>query len=175
MKTIRYSIFVFLQVIALNAVSQKQNIKFEHLGTEQGLSQSNVLCILQDHRGFMWFGTRDGLNKYDGYKFTVYRSDIKDKNSLSSNFILNITEDNDGNLWIGTSGGGLNLFIADEEKFVRYRHDDINRNSIIGHYAYSLLLDSQGSLWVGTDKGLDLFNRKSKTFAHYTNEPGNSL
>ncbi|HKB45115.1 MAG TPA: two-component regulator propeller domain-containing protein, partial [Chitinophagaceae bacterium] len=108
MKTIRYSIFVFLQVIALNAVSQKQNIKFEHLGTEQGLSQSNVLCILQDSRGFMWFGTRDGLNKYDGYEFTVYKNKADDKNSISNNYIQAIKESKNGYIWIATRGGGLN-------------------------------------------------------------------
>ena len=77
MNPIRYFFFVFCQVVGLFAISQKQNIRFEHLGTDQGLSQSNVICIFQDSRGFMWFGTRDGLNKYDGYKFTVYKNDIR--------------------------------------------------------------------------------------------------
>src|SRR5687767_9794141 len=77
-------VFVHVQLISLSAVSQKQFIKFDHLQTDDGLSQSNVLCIFQDSRGFMWFGTEDGLNKYDGYNFTVYKNDPAKKNSLSN-------------------------------------------------------------------------------------------
>src|SRR5258705_8074222 len=130
MKTIHYSIFVFLQAIALNAVSQKQHIKFEHLGTEQGLSQSNVLCILQDSQGFMWFGTRDGLNKYDGYKFTVYKNMAADKNSISNNFIQAIKEGKSSCIWIATWGGGLNRYDRQKDKITSFKHDPKNTNSI---------------------------------------------
>src|SRR6476469_572646 len=108
MKSTRFIIIVLLQLIAFCAIGQKQNkLRFEHLGIDQGLSQSNVMCILQDSRGFMWFGTRDGLNKYDGYKFTVYKYDAADVNSLHQNTIQDIAEDAEGNLWIATWGGGL--------------------------------------------------------------------
>src|SRR5258708_4411531 len=145
-------LFLLLLVIGFNAFSQ--NLKFEHLGTDEGLSQSNITCMLQDRNGFMWFGTHDGLNRYDGYKFTVYRSNVNDKNSLSSNFITDLVEDNERNLWIATCGGGLNLFIANEEKFISYRYDESDRQGIASDYVNSLCLDSSGSLWVGTDKGL---------------------
>ena len=79
-------------------LSQTTNIRFDHLGTADGLSQSNVKCILQDKRGFMWFGTRDGLNKYDGYKFTVYKNDPSNTNSLSNDYIGDIIEDAEGNI-----------------------------------------------------------------------------
>src|SRR5258708_16285026 len=108
MKTIRYSIFIFFQVISLYAFSQKQHIRFEHLGTDQGLSQSNVVCILQDSRDFMWFGTRDGLNKYDGYKFTVYKNKADDKNSITNNYIHAIKEITNTCFWIPTRSGRLN-------------------------------------------------------------------
>ncbi|MBI1769742.1 MAG: response regulator [Bacteroidetes bacterium] len=168
----KFSFFVFLLAVGFNAFTQ--NLKFERIGTNAGLSQSNVTCMLQDRHGFMWFGTRDGLNKYDGYKFTVYRSDEKNENSLSSNFIMDLVEDAKGNLWIGTYGGGLNLFNIKEGKFLRFRHDDNNQNSIAGDYINSLLLDSNESLWVGTDKGLDLFNHQNKTFSHYNHKQGDT-
>src|SRR5436305_9216349 len=81
---------------------QKKQLGFDHFKTNNGLSQSNVLCILQDSKGFMWFGTREGLNKYDGYKFTVYKNDPKNKNSIGGNFISSVIEDHEGNLWIAT-------------------------------------------------------------------------
>jgi len=110
-------------IICIPAYTQQQNLKFEHLNSDQGLSQNNITCILQDSRGFMWFGTPEGLNKYDGYTFTVYRNDRANKSSLSSNFITDIIEDTKGNLWIATSGGGLNKFQRETEKFTRYMYD----------------------------------------------------
>ena len=92
MKALRYLILLFLQAFCFIAFSQKQRIKFEHIGTNSGLSQSNVMSIFQDSRGFMWFGTRDGLNKYDGYKFTVYKYDIANENSPSHNTIQDIAD-----------------------------------------------------------------------------------
>src|SRR3977135_433722 len=142
MKAIRCFLFIFLQLSGLCAISQRKNIKFEHLGTDQGLSQSNVTCILQDSRGFMWFGTRDGLNKYDGYKFTVYKNDNKSVNSLSNNYVSDIYESPDGNIWIATWGGGLNIYNRKKEQFTSYRHDEQNQNSLSSDFVTSILLDS---------------------------------
>src|SRR5258705_6834610 len=143
MKTIRYSIFVFLQTIGLYAFSQKQNIKFEHLGTEQGLSQSNVICILQDSQGFIWFGTRDGLNKYDGYKFTVYKNKADDKKSISNNYIQAIKESKNGYLWIATRGGGLNRYDRQKNQFISFKHDPKDKYSISSDIVNTVLEDSQ--------------------------------
>ena len=93
MKVLHYLFLFFLQTLCVFAFSQKQNIKFEHLGINSGLSQSNVHCILQDSRGFVWFGTPDGLNKYDGYNITVYKKDSKKDGSLSHNYIKDILEE----------------------------------------------------------------------------------
>src|ERR1700733_10382127 len=90
----------FLLLFPLYAFSQNSRLKFSHIGTDAGLSQSNVTCILQDSRGFMWFGTRDGLNKYDGYQFTVYKNIEGDQKSISNSFITSMIEDKKGNLWI---------------------------------------------------------------------------
>src|SRR5688572_11997174 len=101
---------LILLVSAAHSFAQHKNLKFEHLGTHEGLSHSNTICMLQDRRGFMWFGTRDGLNKYDGYSFTVYRNKTNDKTSLSCNIINDIAEDSNGGLWIATWGGGLSYY-----------------------------------------------------------------
>src|ERR1700749_1463863 len=95
----------FLMLVAIAGFSQNQSLKFEHIGTAEGLSQINVLCIMQDSRGFMWIGTRDGLNRYDGYKFTVYNHSFQDDNTISNNQISDIVEDKDGNIWVATLAG----------------------------------------------------------------------
>lgn len=155
-------------MIPILGLSQNKHLKFEHLQTDAGLSQSNVTSILQDSRGFMWFGTRDGLNKYDGYKFTVYRNNPKNKNSISNNYVPAIIESSNGDLWIGTWGGGLNLFDRDKGIFVSYMHDEKNQNSISGNYITALYEDADGSLWVGTEStGLDRYEKGKGVFSHY--------
>src|SRR4030088_175934 len=89
----RCTMWVVLIVGYSPTFSQPQTLKFEHLGTREGLSHSNTICMLQDSRGIMWFGTRDGLNKYDGYNITIYRNDPKNKNSISDNLISALVED----------------------------------------------------------------------------------
>ncbi|NUN70836.1 MAG: hypothetical protein HUU02_14130 [Bacteroidetes bacterium] len=86
-----------------------QSLKFRHLGIEQGLSQSSVMCMLQDSDGFLWFGTWDGLNRYDGYTFVHYRHDPQDSSTLSNNSIIAMAEAPDGKLWIGTATRGINV------------------------------------------------------------------
>src|SRR6201995_2611142 len=102
--------------------SQNQSLKFDHFGTREGMSQINVNCIIQDSRGFMWIGSRNGLNRYDGYKFIIYRFDSQNKNSLSNNMIPDVVEDHEGNIWIA-SQGGLNEYVRNTGTFVRYMHD----------------------------------------------------
>ena len=81
--------------------TQKNKITFDHISVEQGLSQVTVNCMLQDRKGFMWFGTEDGLNRYDGYSFKVYRHDTEDYKSLGSSSIKALHEDRTGMIWIG--------------------------------------------------------------------------
>src|SRR5258706_6520106 len=94
--------FIFLP---FNSLAQAPKLKFKHITNENGLSNTTIEAIFQDKRGFMWFGTRDGLNRYDGYQFVIYRYDSKDSNSISDNYIQYIYEDRDQNLWIGTING----------------------------------------------------------------------
>ncbi len=97
--------------------AQRPHIEFRHLKVKDGLSQSWVKSICQDNQGFMWFGTNEGLNKYDGYNFTVYKNKPEDTNSISNNAIGSLYEDKSGNLWIGTENG-LNLYNRDNDQFI---------------------------------------------------------
>lgn len=142
-------------------------MRFDHLGTGDGLSQSNVLCILQDSRGFMWFGTREGLNKYDGYKFTVYKNIPGDPYSLSNSFINSIAEDNDGNLWVATLGGGLSMFDRNKKRFTNFKHDPANNNSISSDFVTVVFHDSHGAIWAGTGNGLNMYDKDKKQFTRY--------
>src|ERR1700761_3862393 len=126
--------------------------KFVRFTPTSGLSQSNVTCILQDHLGFMWFGTQNGLNKYDGYQFTISRYNPADSNTLPNNHIRAIVEDSSGTLWIGTWGGGLVGYNRKLDKFKRYAHKP-GSNSLSDNFVSSLQLDAHGRLWIGTENG----------------------
>ncbi len=168
---LRCLIIVLWQAIGLAAFAQDQDIRFEHLGTAQGLSQSNPTCILRDNLGFMWFGTRDGLNRYDGYAFTVYKNVAGDEKSISNNSITSIIEDKRGRLWIGTWGGGLNRFDREKNKFVQYKHDKKNAGSLSNDIINSLMLDAGGDIWIGMDGGgLDMLDPATALFSHHVNE-----
>ena len=154
--------------------SQKGHIEFEHISVEQGLSQSTVLCVLQDRKGFLWFGTEDGLSKYDGYEFEIFRSVPGDTNSLSNNAVRAITEDRSGILWIGTYGGGVNKFDPAARKFTPYQNEPGNPNSLSNNYIHTIFEDREGLLWIGTfGGGLDKFSPQTGTFTHYRVDPAN--
>ena len=167
--------YLFLTVLfffSASGFSQNPGIKFDHIGTNEGLSQLDVNCIFQDSRGFIWIGTRDGLNMYDGYKFTIYRYDPKDSSTIGGNFVWDITEDKEGNLWIATSGAGLNKYDIKHNLFTHYKHSDNNPNSLSNNTVDKLLFEKDGNLWIITDNGsLDFFNIHTKSFKHYTH-PG---
>ena len=148
-----------------------RNLKFTRLTTKDGLSQNNVTAILQDRRGFMWFATRDGLNRYDGNTFVVYKHNPNDPGSLSANFVQDLMEDDQGYLWIATLTGGVNRFDPTTEHFTRYRHDPSNPNSVSGDSVYGIARDSRGHLWFGTgDTGLDRFDPATGNFTHHLND-----
>jgi ligand-binding sensor domain-containing protein len=165
---------VLSMMLSLTSFAQNKNLSFRHIGKRDGLSHSNTVCMHEDSRGFMWFGTSDGLNKYDGYTFTVYRNNPKDPNSIAGNFIQGIIEDPKGSLWIATSGGGVNRFNRDKENFTHYKNDPGNTNSISSDEVTTVMLDHEGLLWVGTDNnGVDIYDEKTNTFIHYTNDKRN--
>jgi len=156
---------------ASGSVAVASDLRFTHLTTNDGLSQSNVKAILQDRRGFMWFATQDGLDRYDGNTFVVYKHNPKDPNSLSANLVMDLVEDDQGYLWIATYSGGVNKFDPRTERFTRYRHDASNPNSIGADSVNSIARDSRGCLWFGTEaSGLDKFDPTAGTFTHYLND-----
>ena len=125
-----YIFGILFCLLLIHSVQAQQNVKFERISLEQGLSQSSVFCILQDSRGFMWFGTEDALNRYDGYEFVHYKYDPTDSNSISSGHVTNIIEDSDGNLWIGTDEG-LNMFDRESGIFHHWVAEPENENSLL--------------------------------------------
>lgn len=149
-------------------------IRFDHLRVEDGLSQSNVSCITQDTQGFVWVGTRDGLNRFDGYIFKYYKKAPQDTNSLSDNYINTCLTDSSGRIWIGTTLGGLNRFDPATETFTRYIHDPQNPTSLSNDLVQTIFEDAQGMLWVGTGDGLNRFDSVTETFTRYTHDPQNS-
>ncbi|GAB3902075.1 hybrid sensor histidine kinase/response regulator [Larkinella knui] len=157
-----------------SSVAQTDNVRFKHITTNEGLSQSNVTCILQDRRGFMWFGTQDGLNLYDGYTFTVYRNDPNDPNSLPDNYVRSLFEDSKGQLWVGTETGGLCTLSKNNGKFSIYRQSEKDPKSLSNNRVRAIDEDRFGNLWIGTDGGINRFNPASRTFTRYVNQAGRS-
>jgi PAS domain S-box-containing protein len=152
--------------LGYNLPGQKR-IKFEHITNEQGLSQNTIYSIFQDNKGFLWVGTEDGLNRYDGYDFTVYRFDPDKPGSLSNNGIHAICADNTNTLWVGTEEG-LNRFDRLHGRFTCYRCDPQKSAVTLGdNFIYSLLVDHTGTLWIGTARGLSQLNRENETFTSY--------
>lgn len=135
--------------------AQKDHISFENLTVEQGLSQSSILSIAQDSMGFMWFGTKDGLNRYDSRSFEVFKNNEKDTTSLSSSLNINaLLTDSKGNLWVGTQKG-LNKYDPESNSFIRFMHNPKQKNSISHNTIRCLYEDRQGNIWIGTDSGLN--------------------
>ncbi len=146
-------------------------VRFTHIGLEEGLSQSTVHSIVQDGQGFMWFGTEDGLNRFDGYDFKVFRPDPADPASLSDRWITALAADAEGNLWVGTRQGGLNFYDAVSGKFTRYLHDEDISGSLAGNLIQTIYIDHLNQVWVGTQHGLDQYSPEKGIFIHYLPVP----
>ena len=170
-------IYLIIFIASSKTFSQLYEYKFDHLSTEDGLSQSAVTAIYQDKKGFMWFGTQDGLNKYDGYNFTIFKYVPFDSTSLSDNWIQAISEDENGNLWIGTFSGGIFEFNTDKQIFTNYRNNPANKNSLANNRVWAIYPESPNLIWIGTSSGLDKFDKSSNSFTHFKNKKGdeNSL
>jgi signal transduction histidine kinase/ligand-binding sensor domain-containing protein len=162
-----FSLVVFLSVTVFINYTIGQNIKLKKLSVEDGLSNSYVNCLLQDKVGFIWFGTDDGLNRYDGYEIKVYRNITEDSSSLSNNIIWSLFEDHSGNLWIGTKGGKLNRY----DPFLdRFEHCDIDSNATGELTITYIFEDSNNFIWIGTYRnGLYRFDQSQNKFDHWKN------
>ncbi len=156
---------VFIGLISTTfAYSQENNHLFNHVTVEQGLSQSTINCIFQDSQGFLWFGTQDGLNKYDGYTFEIFKHNPLDTNSISHNWIWDVFEDRSGNLWIAT-WRGLNKYNPSSGKISRFLPDENNPHSINNYRPTAIRQDKSGNLWIATwGGGLNLYNPIDNSF-----------
>lgn len=161
--SIFFLVFAFLNVPCF-LYSQKQ-LNFKRITINEGLSQNTVFCIMQDRTGFVWIGTEDGLNKYDGYEFSIYKHESHNPKSISSSQINAMVEDGQGNFWIGTSDG-LNLFNKHTETFTRVGTGNEKENET-SDFISSLFYDSYGNFWVGTYNGLKRFDYKTKKLINY--------
>ena len=157
------ALLLFLPVLSNAQIS---DVRFRHISNEQGLSNSTINCIFQDSRGFIWFGTRDGLNRYDGVKIAIYKNNKTDAASISDNFIRCINEDASHKLWIGTSVG-LNCFDPVKNTFTRYLHNANNKQSISNNLISSVFTVDKDHLLAGTiGGGLELINLKTNNLKH---------
>jgi signal transduction histidine kinase/ligand-binding sensor domain-containing protein len=151
-----------------------RSLRFERISLEQGLSQESVLTILQDRQGFMWFGTQAGLNRFDGYKMTVFRNDPDDPGSIADNFVNASYEDDAGQLWFGTKGG-LVRFDAATQKFVRYLPGGSGPGLAALRGVTAIVGDGKGGLWLGSGAGVRHFDPATGHcvwFHHDPVEPG---
>lgn len=170
-----YYLYCMMLIMHFSVYGAQVNLySFDRITIEDGLSQGTITSIVQDDRGFMWFGTYDGLNRYDGVKFKVYKSDVEDSLSLSHNSITSICEDSHNNLWIGTMAGGLNLYNWEKDNFIRFQNDPYDSTSLNNNIVQNIFEDNVGNLWLGTwGGGLNLYNREKSEFRHFMHDPDN--
>jgi signal transduction histidine kinase/ligand-binding sensor domain-containing protein/DNA-binding response OmpR family regulator len=146
---------------------QTNRFNFTSLTTKDGLLSNSVNAILKDHYGLMWFATDDGLNRFDGTNFTVYRYQRGDSTSLRANEVLALHEDRSGNLWIGTSGGGLSLYNRKKDAFINYPINGnvpgLTRNDVIR----SICSDHQGKIWIAQFEGLYKLDPATHSISKY--------
>lgn len=161
-------LLIIFCIVFTASFPQSNNLYFKHIRTNEGLSQNFITTIFQDSKGYMWIGTTDnGLNKYDGYTFTIYQRNSDVKNSISANRIQSITEDSRGYIWVGT-GDGLNRFDRKSEKFVSFKNDPDDPYSLSQNSINAIYPDDNGNLWIGIDNGgLNYFDHKSQKFTRY--------
>jgi len=143
-----------------------QQYFFSGYSIADGLSQSVVTCILQDSKGYLWFGTQNGLNKFNGYTFEIFNYNPDDSTSISNNWIYSLDEDRDGNLWIGTKGG-LNKYVRDEKRFERI-HYKSSGSADISQYVYDVKCARNGKIMINTPPVLTICDPATMKFRHYT-------
>ena len=151
---------IFISIIPCLVNAQTKNIKFKHLTTNDGLSHSWVHSIIQDKCGFIWIGTDDGLNRYDGYDFHAYKNNARDKYSISSSSVMALLEDTKGDLWIGP-GHGLNYYDRKNERFIR-RHE-MSQGEVL-----SMAEDRDSNIWIGTTTDITRLDLKNDSVYSYT-------
>ena len=149
-------------------VPDSRPIYFEHLTMRDGLSQSTVMSILQDSKGYLWLATESGLDRYDGYSIRAYRRERGNGHGLASDYIWTIAEDAHGDLWLATVGGGVARWDRRTDTFQQFRHDPANPDSLASDMVRTLAIDASGRIWVGTfENGLDVLDPQTGKAQHF--------
>lgn len=156
---------LLLLVSKAYSVNDKLQISFENFPYMSQLPSNSIRRLFQDKEGYMWFGTLDGLCRYDGYQVKSFRSDMNNPTLLTNNEILCLTEDNENHLWIGTNQG-LNILDKSNFKIVPF-NEDIFR----GDHISSLVTDNNGNIWIGSQRGLYFYNVRTKSIRNYASDP----
>ncbi|MBI9065712.1 MAG: response regulator [Salinivirgaceae bacterium] len=165
---------VFCAIFSITCLSQESDYIFEKYSITKGLSHNNVYVIFQDKSGYLWFGTQDGLNKFDGYNFTVFRREAGNLNSLASANFGKIHQDSSGIFWFGTYGGGLDKFDPKTNTFTNFSYNPNDRNSLSHNSVLCIFEDSKHDIWAGTTAGgLNKLNSKEQNFKRYLPNPNN--
>ncbi|RDC63993.1 hybrid sensor histidine kinase/response regulator [Adhaeribacter pallidiroseus] len=141
-------------------------LKFRHIAGEQGLPPLQIMAVVQDQRGYMWVGTSDGLNRYDGYTFKSFKNNPQDPSSISNNTVESLTKDAEGNIWVGTSSG-LNKLNPETNQFTRFTHGKQRDDEISKDDIRKVFIDSKGNIWVGSFVGLERFDPQTKQFISF--------
>lgn len=174
-KTLVFISMCLLFLSVTNLFGQKQDeFVFENISTEipifqKGLSQNSVYSIIQDKKGYLWFGTWDGLNRYDGYEFVVYNR----SNGLCSQSILSLKCDKDGNIWIGTEEG-LNIYHSNTSIISSYLHDPDDSTSLSNNRINNIFIDDKDEVWIATASGLNKFVPEKNHFIRYLSKAGDN-
>jgi len=171
---ILYMIIFFYLPLMANAYETGM-YHFDHIEKKDGLPDMTVFQITQDHQGFIWFGTRNGVARYDGIKIHSYQHDPTDAMSLSHNDAGGVIEDNSNNIWVRTWGGGLNRIDQKTGSIKVFKKIIGDKNSLSGNRVQYLYKDYSGAIWAGTFRaGLNRFVKESDTFTRFTadGQPG---
>ena len=159
---------VLLIILFAYSTLLAQNHKTRFSRVPKGLSQHTITSIVQDDHGFLWFGTRYGLNRYDGLRFSTYKHRDSDSTSIGNSMIRSVIADQKGDLWIGTLGGGVSHYLYDQDRFTNYRHDPNDASSLSDNFINAVYEDSRGNVWIGTEnRGLNKLNPQEGTFTRY--------
>jgi len=175
----KLKIILLILILQNFAFAQNDNIIFERISSEvvkldKGLSQNSVQAIVQDNDGYLWIGTWDGLNRYDGYNFLILKPDYFNASSgLSSSSIRALFIDKEGYMWIGTESG-LNRYNTKTRKFRQFKHNPEKINSLSSDYINTITEDDKGNIWVGTNNGLNRLNLKSGKIKRFFLDPNNA-
>ncbi len=164
------------QLAQAGSVPGIERLHFRTFGTAQGLSQATSRTIAQDRSGFIWIGTQDGLSRFDGYEFRVYKADRDDPWSLSQNHVWALAADPDGGLWVGTQAGGLNRYDPRLDRFVSYRSESGKAHALASNHVTALMIDREQRLWIANSAGhMQWFDRSANQLNDLPSGPNSNL